>query len=1635
MTTGRLQNYHPAMLKCLPEAALLPKSIDSGCFTPSLEEVKAKRSQLSIAGEEDDHSSVIADGSFPRSTIDDILPPDHDSRDQVSPQLAAYLSSKFFAESRDAYADALRLGDTRGGVQALETGLGRLEKICRYDAGVAGIAGRIEVLGSLERPHEARALLYSLRAAIRQPLVERPRPTLQRGQSYIDPSVEVYRRERQDTLYEEDYRKAHMMLDAATWSEDRELAAQEAHRLQLDSTIFEQYRFRSPERRFERARDLLNIGLQHEHRGYAATDGARFQHLGKALNIYSQGCEETEIHHSYVEFPQARLTSHDHIDCSNLFFSASRICVYFHRHEHVILPADFSCIPPLTELDWARQALYFLERGKARALLRSIERYSEATVAEQRRVTLKDVAWEIRHMISSGEQKNTSRSWPTSDPASPLTLPESAIMERLRIRLAWRHTMMGAQSLVTGRVSRWWEAGLDEILQAIPDDVAIIEYGLVQGKNPGLLSFLITSTGVSPQWKGMRTTSILDNVAKLKDLIESAQTIPLDKRERRLGTQILDTVECLADELLSQFLPELLKKPKLFVVPSGALAHIPWALLLQCLDLPTPNHSLSLIPSLRIWYGLHKLSQSKPAASQEAQPPPATIICNSPRRPDGSSRDIKFSRIEALYLARRHETWPMLADLTTRETFERQCQQSTIIHLSSHGSFNEESPMHWNVDLFQEPLTALDLSRLAITARFVVFSSCLSAYSRVFDSGTALSFAHALLGGGACAFVGTLWMTGDVASLVFMVLFYKAMMVEGLAPSGALADTQFRMRNFTEVDKITLVDDLLTVFNQEAEKTSGLSTIKQESRDTNASDWMPHGRSQSTASGARAGKSAVNGSRSSSSSRGGVMSRVLGSLRRYSHHGGATANNKENTAWIDNYKITHHPDRPRHDKREGLKHRNSTYVMEQLNKMWQHNKKLLEEKKRRRGARERAVAAGFARSNIQGGGGRDYERYRQSDITRGNSEASYQSRLPSLHHDGMPNFSRKATLPDITQSGWQLNGRNHHGRSTHLPSSPSTVSDRMTIKVGLEMSGEEVVARSAGFRMTSEGIEPGGQQKYEHTTLPPLPPRSFRPSTVPPRPVSASIPSRAAPKGSIRKRHTRSLSRTPSQLTPTNTMQASSPRAKALRDTIGSLYINTNHQDSTPSLDLNSSPISERWSPLTPIEDVNVSDVRVGHRKPSSAKPPRRPRTCPMPLCGRTLVTTIDQEHNLCVECRSELQPRDSVFTTDVLNPLPRTYSPPYADVSTRKPLVLDDEYDSIAETNDATSFPVTLTSTRHSNGARKSGGGGGGVKRGSGAGLLQQGRSTRAAEEEAPSPKIIINNRHVISRFNKGRRGEFKLQAVPASRRHTHRKREQQHGHPRAERQTTRRTSARQSRDGNHDVNERNHIGFQLAGWQTPTSSAAATPRPPSLSPVGSLPPAGSRPRQQRPGPLLEPKTFSPAPRSARQTQNKDKPTAHHRRTSSDSRRHANGEESSGIGSGRRLSSLLGPPPTGKKAAIHKVHTPRSAPLPRSTRDSSSRRRSKHRQLNPDHLKQHRISEPASKGINMEGNKARSNLETEEKGVEDDIYREIDSIIDCYLKLPDTPDAVNKKRKDAAIASYYGAVPLDVEMKMKGFF
>ncbi|KAF2963878.1 hypothetical protein GQX73_g9704 [Xylaria multiplex] len=743
---------------------------------------------------------------------------------------------------------------------------------------------------------------------------------------------------------------------------------------------------------------------------------------------------------------------------------------------------------------------------------------------------------------------------------------------------------------------------------------------------------------------------------------------------------------------------------------------------------------------------------------------------------------------------------------------------------------------------------------------------------------------------------------------------------------------------------------------------------------------MSQGRILSTGSEA----SATRGAGKDSTGSGGVLSRVLGSLRRHSDNGGAAANNKEDTDWVNTYKITHRPDRPRLDKREGLKHRNSAYVLGQLHRIWRRSEKMAEAKRRERDARESAFAAGFTRRQDRRNG--EDVRSRQGDGPD-SSSGTRRPHPPSLRTDLARNFNREAPSPEFARDKRREDSRVHtisrpipanevdKGKERDSQSIFSDSSDRMTIRVGLELQSPYSKGGGSGIFKINSGVSKAGGYNHAHnaSALSPVPllaPRSFVPATAPLQSVAPSISPGKKRVG--RRRHTRALSHSPTlRMAPASAMRKSNAQARTLRDAMA-LYINTD-RNSTPSLDLNSSPVSERASPLTPIDDAS-GDEYVDCETPATG--PRTSKTCPMPLCDNPLLTPADRKQNLCAECRSELQPRQSVFTTDVLNAFSSPYSPTDVYTSSRASLVSSAQHDLMASAT-AEELPEM---TPYINGEGKS--------RRTSCRRSGEQSADRDPKTEKPLPpaKVIINNSHILSRFNKDR-DEFKLQPVPLSRRDTRRGRKSHYTLPTKHR-ASRQKVVTPVHEKSHSEDGSSHIGFQLAGWRTLSSS----PAPQRSS-------QDSKPRESS-GPLLEPKTFCPAALPA------------HRQSNS----HPRAKE--GRASGR--SSYLPPPraPVGKTAERMLSSAP-----PGSIRHSGSRQ-----QPTP----QHRASAPVSKGTQTRETRVKSEGKIAEY---DEIYNEIESIIDSYLRLSDVPESANERRKMEAIASYHAVVPLDVEMKIKNFF
>ncbi|KAI0119954.1 hypothetical protein GGR51DRAFT_2728 [Nemania sp. FL0031] len=763
---------------------------------------------------------------------------------------------------------------------------------------------------------------------------------------------------------------------------------------------------------------------------------------------------------------------------------------------------------------------------------------------------------------------------------------------------------------------------------------------------------------------------------------------------------------------------------------------------------------------------------------------------------------------------------------------------------------------------------------------------------------------------------------------------------------------------------------------------------------------MLRGSSPSSGPKAVAGETASKNSNGS----GGVLTRVLSSLRRDPRDGDATANAREDANWANNYTITHRPDRPRQDMRESLRHRNSVYVLGQLRKIWQHSARMADMKKKGRETREREAEGGAATAEPEGSSSRGQSNRdgdsrgtdASSDSSISNTGRRSRPPVPTLQTNIVPNFSRKDPSPEFARSKWRLgdgeqhdehrsqssttNGDGSRGEKRGHPALPQLSlpdpSDRMIIKVGMTLQSPYRTEGSGGF-MTDEGGMTGGYD-YAHNDTETSSSKLF-PDPRPPKASTEAVrPLSRSPLDRLEAKYTTILQQQqqqqPSPATAM-TMQPSSTRARTpLQMTTAPLYINT-EQDNTPGLILNSSPVSGHISPWTPVDDA--SDDEGVNGKSSISFEPQKPKVCPMPLCGSPLLTLTDRKHNLCGRCRAELQPRQSIFTTDVLNPFSHPPSPTNKYPSYRMSLFPDKQQNPPAEVKSENAPETSRSLNGESKRARLAGD-----------------QPTDRVYKTGVSPSAPRRKRSgrvvVASRFNKGR-GEFKLQPVPLSRKHSRRGQKSHTSNPPQERLL---------RNVKDEASGDNHIGFQLAGWPAPRSDPSPQPSSPGQKKLS--------------GPLLEPKTFSPAAPTRKSGGVRRKPSV--------SRPRAKGGGTTTSSSGQISSPL----PRGhvEKTRVHKTNSPKSP----------GHRRNRH----PENL--HHIEDRAAASrTNISGGPRDGDvtgmLNAKEKAVDDeDIYREIENIIDCYLSRPDAPESEKERRKAEAVASYFAVVPLEVEMRIKGF-
>jgi len=136
----------------------------------------------------------------------------------------------------------------------------------------------------------------------------------------------------------------------------------------------------------------------------------------------------------------------------------------------------------------------------------------------------------------------------------------------------------------------------------------------------------------------------------------------------------------------------------------------------------------------------------------------------------------------------------------TESLFVREAKNYDIIHLASHGEFNESSPSDSRLklvgdDKFDGNLTATEVIGLSLKAELVTLSACETGLGKLSSGDEIVGLNRAFFYAGTKALISSLWRISDVASAVTVKRFYRYL-ANGDEKAEALRKGQLLVRKY-----------------------------------------------------------------------------------------------------------------------------------------------------------------------------------------------------------------------------------------------------------------------------------------------------------------------------------------------------------------------------------------------------------------------------------------------------------------------------------------------------------------------------------------------------------------------------------------------------------------------------------------------------------------------------------------------------------------------------------------------------------------------------------------------------------------------------------------------------------------------
>jgi len=389
----------------------------------------------------------------------------------------------------------------------------------------------------------------------------------------------------------------------------------------------------------------------------------------------------------------------------------------------------------LVEEGRASEALRYAERAKSRALV--------DILAEKRRFVARDA--DIPENIEWVNQEVTSVS------RASLVAPDEAERRTRGIRRKREQIEESSPDLASLVVVG--SLPIPDIQRQLAADETLIEYF---GDADTLHVFVVDRSSV----KAIRlsTPSLTENVKRFRADVQS----PSHDDHRASGAQ-------LHRQLIAPVLPHA-KHERLVIVPHGPLHYLPFGALSDDNTFLADRYRLRILPAASVMRFLGRGSSRARGLFAIGNPDLGDAELDLP----AAEREAR-----AIVSTRRDATARVGAN-ATETALRREGSKAEILHIASHGEFDESRPLESRLLLAGDDrndgnLTVGELYDLRMNARLVTLSACETGLGDIRKGDDVIGLTRGFLYAGADAIVSSLWKVDDAATAELMVAFYRGL--------------------------------------------------------------------------------------------------------------------------------------------------------------------------------------------------------------------------------------------------------------------------------------------------------------------------------------------------------------------------------------------------------------------------------------------------------------------------------------------------------------------------------------------------------------------------------------------------------------------------------------------------------------------------------------------------------------------------------------------------------------------------------------------------------------------------------------------------------------------------------------------